>query len=121
MGKVKAPVKTGMEVVVKVHYVERCSEPLRPRVMRRLPVRGRRSVGGGIRRRGIELRNQSFGVSTLSFPGEDNTVRSDMREVRTGTRSRRPSARVEAPCTGTGRARKRLSKCPELSPVGEGL
>ena len=117
----KAPVKTGMEEVVKVHYVERCSEPLWPRVMRRLPVRGRRSVGGGIRRRGFELRNHSFDVSTLYFHGEDNTVRSDKREVRTGTRSQRPSARVEAPCTGTGRARKRLSRCPELSPVGKGL
>jgi len=27
---VKAPVKTGMEVVVKVHYVVRHSKPLRP-------------------------------------------------------------------------------------------
>ncbi len=35
---VKAPVKTGMEEVVKVHHVVRRSEPLRTRVMRRLPV-----------------------------------------------------------------------------------
>ena len=37
---VKAPVKTGMEEVVKVHHVVRRSEPLRTRVMRRLPVKG---------------------------------------------------------------------------------
>lgn len=66
--------KTGMEEVVKVHHVVRRSEPLRPRVMRRLPVRGRRSVGAGLRRRGIELRNHSFGASTLYSYGEDNTV-----------------------------------------------
>ena len=72
----KAPVKTGMEVVVKVHYVVRRSEPLRPRVMRRLPVRERRSVSAGLRRRGIELRNHLFGASTLYPYGEDNTVRS---------------------------------------------
>jgi len=64
---------------VKVHYVVRRSEPLRPRVMRRLPVRGRRSVGAGLRRRGIELRNQPSGASTLCHYGEDNTVRSDRR------------------------------------------
>jgi len=90
---VKAPVKTGMEEVVKVHHVVRRSEPLRPRVMRRLPVRGRRSVGAGLRRlggcssrrgtyytpRGIELRNHGFGASTLYSYGEDNTVRSVKR------------------------------------------
>jgi hypothetical protein len=64
---------------VKVHYVVRRSEPLRPRVMRRLPARGRRSVGAGLRRRGIELRNHLSGVSTLCQYGEDNTVRSDRR------------------------------------------
>ena len=38
---------------MKVHHIVRCNEPLWPRVMRRLPVRGRRSVGaGGLRRRG---------------------------------------------------------------------
>jgi len=73
---VKAPVKTGMEVVVKVHYVVRHSKPLRPRVMRRLPVRERRSVSAGLRRRGIELRNHGSGASTLYSYGEDNTVRS---------------------------------------------
>ena len=62
---------------MKVHHVVRRSEPLRPRVMRRLPVRERRSVGAGIRRRGIELRNQFFGVLTLCDYGEDNMVRSD--------------------------------------------
>ncbi len=71
--------KTGMEVVVKVHYVVRHSKPLRPRVMRRLPVRERRSVSAGLRRRGIELRNHLFGASTLYSYGEDNTVRSVMR------------------------------------------
>jgi len=75
----KAPAETGMEEVVKVHYVVGRSEPLRPRVMRRLPVRGRRSVGAGLRRRGIELRNQPFGASTLCKYGEDNTVRSVKR------------------------------------------
>ena len=75
----KAPVKTGMEEVVKVHYVVRRSEPLRPRVMRRLPVRERRSVGAGLRRRGIELRKHGFGASTLYSYGEDNTVRSARR------------------------------------------
>ena len=64
---------------MKVHYVVRHSEPLRPRVMRRLPVRERRSVGAGLRRRGIELRNQPFGASTLYSYGEDNTVRSVRR------------------------------------------
>ena len=64
---------------MKVHYVVRRSEPLRSRVMRRLPVRGRRSVGAGLRRRGIELRNHPFGASTLCQYGEDNTVRSVMR------------------------------------------
>jgi len=76
---VKAPVKTGMEEEVKVHHVVRHSEPLRPRVMRRLPVRERRSVGAGLHRRGIELRNQPFGASTLYSYGEDNTVRSVRR------------------------------------------
>lgn len=71
--------KTGMEGVVKVHYVVRRSEPQRPRVMRRLPVRGRRSVGAGLHRRGIELRNHPFGASTLYSYGEDNTVRSVKR------------------------------------------
>ena len=64
---------------MKIHYVVRRSEPLRPRVMRRLPARGRRSVGAGLRRRGIELRNHLSGVSTLCQYGEDNTVRSDRR------------------------------------------
>jgi len=64
---------------VKVHHVVRRSVPLRPRVMRRLPVRGRRSVGAGIRRRGMELRNHTFGVSTLCKYGEDNTMGSDYR------------------------------------------
>jgi hypothetical protein len=68
-----------MEEVVKVHYVVRRSEPLRPRVMRRLPVRGRRSVGAGLRRRGFELRNHHFGASTLCYNGEDKTVCSVMR------------------------------------------
>ena len=71
--------KTGMEEVVKVHHVVRRSEPLRPRVMRRLPVRERRSVGAGLHRRGIELRNHPFGASTLYSYGEDNTVRSVRR------------------------------------------
>ena len=76
----KAPAQqTGMEEVVKVHYIVRCSEPLWPRVMRRFPVRGRRSVGAGLRRRGIELRNHPFGASTLYSYGEDNTVRSARR------------------------------------------
>ncbi len=64
---------------MKVHYVVRPSKPLRSRVMRRLPVRGRRSVGAGLRRRGIELRNHPFGASTLYSYGEDNTVRSARR------------------------------------------
>ena len=64
---------------MKVRYVVRPSKPPRPRVMRRLPVRERRSVGAGLRRRGRELRNQPYGVSTLCFKGEDNTVRSAMR------------------------------------------
>jgi len=64
---------------VKVHYVVRRSKPLRSRVMRRLPVRERRSVGAGVRRRGIELRNHPFGASTLYSYGEDNTVRSVRR------------------------------------------
>ena len=64
---------------MKVHYIVRCSEPLWPRVMRRFPVRGRRSVGAGLRRRGIELRNQPSGASTLCNYGEDNTVRSVRR------------------------------------------
>ena len=64
---------------MKVHYVVRRSEPLRSRVMRRLPVRERRSVGAGLRRRGIELRNHGFGASTLYAYGEDNTVRSAKR------------------------------------------
>ncbi len=64
---------------MKVHHVVRRSEPLRTRVMRRLPVRGRRSVGAGLRRRGIELRNHGFGASTLYSYGEDNTVRSVKR------------------------------------------
>ena len=45
-----------MEEVVKDHYIVRCSDPLCPRVMRRLPVTGRRSVGAGLRRQGIEFR-----------------------------------------------------------------
>ncbi len=61
---------------MKVHYVVRHSKPLRPRVMRRLPVRERRSVSAGLRRRGIELRNHGSGASTLYSYGEDNTVRS---------------------------------------------
>ena len=64
---------------MKVHYLVRRSEPLRTRVMRRLPVRERRSVGAGLRRRGIELRNHPFGASTLYSYGEDNTVRSVKR------------------------------------------
>ena len=78
---------------MKVHHVVRHSEPLRPRVMRRLPIRERRSVGAGLRRlggcssrrgtyytpRGIELRNHGFGASTLYSYGEDNTVRSARR------------------------------------------
>jgi len=68
-----------MEEVVKVHCVVRHSEPLRTRVMRRLPARERRSVGAGLRRRGIELRNHGFGASTLYSYGEDNTVRSARR------------------------------------------
>ena len=77
-----------MEGVVKVHYVVRPSEPLRPRVMRRLPVRGRRSVGAGIRRRGIELRNHPFGASTPFRCGEDNTVRSGKRGAQRPTESK---------------------------------
>lgn len=77
-----------MEVVVKVHYVVRHSEPLRPRVMRRLPVRERRSVSAGLRRRGIELRNHLSGASTLYSYGEDNTVRSVRRGAYRPTESK---------------------------------
>ena len=72
---------------MKVHYVVRRSEPPRPRVMRRLPARGRRSVGAGLRRRGIELRNQPSGALTLYCYGEDNTVRSDRRGAHRPTES----------------------------------
>ncbi len=68
-----------MGEVVKVHYIVRRSEPLWNRVMRRLLVREAAKRWRGLRRRGIELRNQIFGVSTLCNYGEDNTVRSDMR------------------------------------------
>ena len=64
---------------MKVHYIVRRSEPLWNRVMRRLTERGAAKRWRGLRRRGIELRNQIFGVSTLCNYGEDNTVRSDMR------------------------------------------
>ena len=93
---------------MKVHYIVRRSEPLWPRIMRRLPERGRRSVGAGLRRRGIELRNQTSGVSTLCNYGEDNTVRSDMRGAYRPTESETLTACVEVPCAGAGRAWKRL-------------
>ena len=73
---------------MKIHYVVRRSEPLRPRVMRRLPARGRRSVGAGLRRRGMELRNHPFGASTLCVYGEDNTVRSARRGAYRPTESK---------------------------------
>ena len=103
---------------MKVHYVVRRSEPLRPRVMRRLPVRGRRSVGAGLRRRGIELRNQPSGASTLCHYGEDNTVRTDRRGAYRPTESetlcmRRSSMR------GSRESPEATER--ELSPVGEGL
>ena len=72
---------------MKVHYIVRRSGPLWPRVMRRLLVRERRSVGAGLRRRGIELRNQTSGVSTLCNCGEDNTERTDMRGAHRPTES----------------------------------
>ena len=90
--------KTGMEEVVKVHHVVRRSEPLRPRVMRRLPVRGRRSVGAGLRRRGIELRNHGFGASTLYSYGEDNTVRSAKRGAYRPTESETLCMRRSSMC-----------------------
>jgi len=89
----KAPVKTDMEEVVKVHYIVRHSEPLWPRIMRRLSVRKRRSVGAGLRRRGIELRNQPSGASTLCDYGEDNTVCTDMRGAGRPTESETLSMR----------------------------
>jgi hypothetical protein len=73
---------------VQVHCGVRRSEPLRPRVMRRLSARGRRSVGAGKRRRGIELRNQVSGVSTLCNYGEDNTGRSARRGALRPTESK---------------------------------
>jgi len=78
---------------VRVHYIARRSEPLWPRIMRRLPERGRRSVGAGMRRRGIELRNQTSGVSTLCNCGEDNTVRIDRRDAYRPTESETLSMR----------------------------
>ncbi len=83
---------------MKVHYVVRRSEPLRPRVMRRLPVRGRRSVGAGLRRRGIELRNHGFGASTLYSYGEDNTVRSVRRGAYRPTESETLCMRRSSMC-----------------------
>ena len=56
--------------------------------MRRLPVRGRRSVGVGIRRRGMELRNHPSGASTLCPYREDNTVRSGKRGAHRPTESK---------------------------------
>ena len=93
MRTAKAPAQTGMEEVVRVHHMVRRSEPLWPRIMRRLSERGRRSVGAGLRRRGIELRNQSSGVSTLCDYGEDNTVRSDRRGTYRPTESETLSMR----------------------------
>ena len=78
---------------MKVRYRVRRSKPLWPRIMRRLPERGRRSVGAGLRRRGIELRNQTSGVSTLCNYGEDNTVRTARRGAYRPTESETLSMR----------------------------
>ena len=56
----KAPVKAGKRWEVEVLYVVKASDQPRPRVMRRLPARGRRSVDRrGCAGRAIEFRKQS--------------------------------------------------------------
>ena len=115
----KAPVKTGMEEVVKIHYVVRRSEPLRPRVMRRLPARGRRSVGAGLRRRGMELRNHPFGASTLCVYGEDNTVRSARRGAYRPTESKTLSMCISS-MSGSRESPEATVWSPKRSPAGEG-
>ena len=108
-----------MEWVVRVPYVVRPSEPLRPRVMRRLPVRGRRSVSAGIRRRGIELRNQTSGVSTLYNCGEDNTVRRERRVAHRPTESETLCMRRSF-MRGSRESLEATGGSPAASPAEEG-
>jgi len=61
----KAPVKAGKEQGVKVPRMVMVSDQPWPRVLRRLPVRGRRSVDRGRAGLDIELRNHLFGLPTL--------------------------------------------------------
>ena len=98
----------------------RCSEPLRPRVMRRLPVRGRRSVSAGIRRRGIELRNQPSGAPTLCTCGEGNTLCRDMRAVQRPTESETLCMRRSS-MLGSRESLEATGGSPAASPAGKGL
>ncbi len=61
----KAPVKAGKEKGVKVPRMVMVSDQPWPRVMRRLPVRGRRSVDRGRAGLAIELRNHLIRVADL--------------------------------------------------------
>jgi len=63
--KSKAPVKAGKEKGVKVPRMVMVSDQPWPRVMRRLPVRGRRSVDRGRAGPAIELRNHLIRVADL--------------------------------------------------------
>ena len=63
--KSKAPVKAGKEQGVKVPRMVMDSDQPWPRVMRRLLVRGRRSVDRGRAGLAIELRNHLFRVADL--------------------------------------------------------
>ena len=63
--KSKAPVKAGKEQGVKVPRMVMDSDQPWPQVMRRLPVRGRRSVDRGRAGLAIELRNHLIRVADL--------------------------------------------------------
>ena len=72
----KAPVKTGMKWEVRLQsqvlYGVGSSDSLRPRAMPRRPVMAWGSVGRGVHRRSIELRNHRSGAPTLLDDGEGN-------------------------------------------------
>lgn len=85
-----------MEKGMKESYIERPSKSRWPRVMRRRPVRARRSVHRGARGPAIEPRNATFrGADTFLFV-EGSTVGRDIASGRRALRGLRTRARVRS-------------------------